>query len=141
MFYATSWNLSWVVCAEIFPTRVRSFCLVLTTCWQWLGQFIVVYSTPYMIENITYGTFLFFGTCTVVAFIMIWLFLPETKGVSLEDMDLLFETRGLAWVKRRKYEAMMKAKRSDMGTEASSQSDEMSDEVEKNERTFVEVAP
>jgi hypothetical protein len=56
---------------------------------QWLAQFIVVYSVPYMIRNITYGTFIFFGSCTVVAFVFAFLFVPETKGVPLEDMDLL----------------------------------------------------
>lgn len=40
--------------------------------------------------SITYGTFLFFGCCTVLAILCAWLFVPETKGVQLEDMDLLF---------------------------------------------------
>lgn len=57
---------------------------------QWLAQFIVVYSLPHMVANITYGTFIFFGTCTVIAFIFAYLFVPETKGVALEDMDIMF---------------------------------------------------
>jgi hypothetical protein len=55
--------------------------------------------------SITYGTFLFFGCCTVLAIIFAWLFIPETKGVQLEDMDLLFG-KGvpiLAWQARRNY--------------------------------------
>ena len=43
-----------------------------------------------MLTNIQYGTFLFFGSCTGVAFVFAWLFVPETKGVPLEDMDLIF---------------------------------------------------
>ncbi|KAI1048842.1 hypothetical protein LB505_012856 [Fusarium chuoi] len=43
-----------------------------------------------MVIGITYGTFLFFGACTVLAIIFAWLFIPETKGVQLEDMALLF---------------------------------------------------
>lgn len=95
-----------------------------------------------MIEDITYGTFLFFGSCTVIAFIAIWLFLPETKGVSLENMDLLFETRGLAWVKRREYEVMMDVRRSDTVTKVSSQSDACGvvGEVEKERKNLVDVA-
>lgn len=42
------------------------------------------------LHRITYGTFLFFGSCTVLAILFAWLFIPETKGVQLEDMDLLF---------------------------------------------------
>lgn len=95
-----------------------------------------------MIEHITYGTFLFFGSCTVIAFVAIWLFLPETKGVSLENMDLLFEKRGLAWVKRREYEVVMEARRSGTVTEVSSQSDAsgVAGEPEKEERNLVEMA-
>lgn len=95
-----------------------------------------------MIENITYGTFLFFGSCTVVAFVAVWLFLPETKGVSLESMDLLFETRGLAWVKRRRYEVLVDAKRNLTATEMSSQSDaaDAVDMTEKAAREIVDVA-
>lgn len=105
-FYASSWNLSWIVCSEIFPTRIRSFCLVFTTCSQWLGQFIVVYSTPYMIADITYGTFLFFGCMTVLAAIWVFLLLPETKAVPLEEMDYLWGAKGLAINKRRAWEQM-----------------------------------
>ena len=59
-------------------------------CMQWLAQFIVVYSLPHMVANIKYGTFIFFGSCTVVAFVFAYLFVPETKGVALEDMDIMF---------------------------------------------------
>ncbi|KAI0467253.1 general substrate transporter [Xylaria cf. heliscus] len=74
----------------VLPNRVRTLGNMCAVCTQWLGQFIVVYSLPYMIETITYGTFLFYGASTVVAFIFAFLFIPETKGVPLEDMDLIF---------------------------------------------------
>lgn len=57
---------------------------------QWLAQFIIVYSLPYMISGIKFGTFYFFGGCTLVALAFACLFVPETKGVPLEKMDLLF---------------------------------------------------
>lgn len=43
-----------------------------------------------MVLAIKYGTFLFFGVCTVLAIVFAYLFVPETKGVALEDMDLIF---------------------------------------------------
>lgn len=87
--------------AEVFPTGIRSISLVFTTCVQWLGQFIITYSTPYMMVNITYGTFLFFGSSVVCGLIIVYLFMPETKGFSLEEMDILFSIRGFALDKRR----------------------------------------
>ncbi|XXH01765.1 hypothetical protein Hte_008126 [Hypoxylon texense] len=93
VFYAMSWNgIPWIFCAEVFPTGVRS----------WLAQFIIVYSTPYMMKNITYGTFIFFGTSLVVGILVVFLFVPETRGFSLEEMDILFSIRGLAANQRKK---------------------------------------
>lgn len=91
VFYAFSWNgIPWIFSSEVLPTHVRGFGMMCAGCAQWLGQFIIVYSLPYMIKGITYGTFLFFGTCAVVAWLFAFFFVPETKGVVLEDMELLF---------------------------------------------------
>jgi hypothetical protein len=64
--------------------------MVFGVCIQWLSQFIVVYSLPYMIKGIGYGTFISFETCCVAAFLFGYFLVPETKGVSIEDMGLLF---------------------------------------------------
>ncbi|KAL4791206.1 general substrate transporter [Aspergillus venezuelensis] len=84
-------------------TRVRSFCMVMTTCFHWLGEFYTAYAITYMFDNITYGTFLFFGSTTVLGAIYMYFLVPETNGVPLEDMDTLFEMRGLATQKMRAY--------------------------------------
>ncbi|KAL4933947.1 sugar porter family MFS transporter [Aspergillus undulatus] len=102
--YAVGWNLPWIIAAEIFPTRVRSFCMVMTTCSHWLGEFYTAYAVTYMFDNITYGTFLFFGSMTVLGAIYMYLLVPETNGVPLEDMDDLFEGRGWAPQMMRAYE-------------------------------------
>ncbi|KAM0417124.1 hypothetical protein ACHAPT_012900 [Fusarium lateritium] len=88
--FGAGYNLPWIIAAEIFPTRIRSFCLALTTCSHWLGEFYVSYAVTYMFKSITYGTFIFFGTMTVMGGIYVFLFVPETNGVPLEDMDILF---------------------------------------------------
>jgi hypothetical protein len=43
-----------------------------------------------MISNIGYGTYLFFGSCTILMTIWAYFCVPETKGRTLESMDLLF---------------------------------------------------
>lgn len=91
VFYGFSWNgIPWLFMAEVLPTRVRTLGMALSVAVQWLSQFIVVYSLPHMIDGIGYGTFLFFACCTVVAFVFAYLCIPETKGVVMEDMKLLF---------------------------------------------------
>jgi hypothetical protein len=55
-----------------------------------------------MMTNITYGTFLFFGSSLVVGIFFTYFSMPETKGLSLEEMDILFNIPGLANKKRAK---------------------------------------
>lgn len=43
--------------------------------------------TPIMIADISYGTFFFYGACCVIMGLIVYVFLPETKGRSLEEMD------------------------------------------------------
>ncbi|KAH8426371.1 sugar porter family MFS transporter [Aspergillus melleus] len=101
--YSVGWNIPWIIAAEIFPTRIRSFCLVLTTCSHWLGEFYTSYAVTYMFDSITYGTFIFFGTMTVAGGTYVYLLVPETKGVALEDMDYLFGGKGLAVQKMKRF--------------------------------------
>lgn len=99
-------NLCSHASAEIFPLAIRSACLVVTTCFQWLGQFIVVYSTPFMMVDLKWGTFIFFAAFVFVGFFFAYFLVPETSGLTLEEMDILFSQSGSARQKRRKLDAM-----------------------------------
>ncbi|KAA8899191.1 general substrate transporter [Sphaerosporella brunnea] len=91
VFFCIGWNsIPWIYCSEIFPNRLRSLCVSITTATQWLACFAVARATPYMLEGIRGGTYYFFGACIVLTVIWVWFCVPETKGVTLEDMDLLF---------------------------------------------------
>lgn len=61
-----------------------------------MNNFIVGQVTPDMLEHMRYGTYLFFGLLTFGGAIFIWQFFPETKGLSLEEMDILFGSVGVA---------------------------------------------
>ena len=43
-----------------------------------------------MVTGIQFGTFYFFAACALVALVFACLFVPETKGVPLEDMGAIF---------------------------------------------------
>lgn len=49
-----------------------------------------------MLQTLSYGTYLFFGLLTFLGAAFIYFFFPETKGLSLEEMDLLFGSAGYA---------------------------------------------
>lgn len=90
--YCIGWNAApWVFAAEVFPTNIRTLGMLVAVLNQWLAQFVIVYATPYMIADISYGIFFFFGACIAVSGVAVYLFMPETKGFKLEDMHLIFE--------------------------------------------------
>lgn len=64
-----------------------------------------------MIADIQYGTFLFFGTSVVCGLTFSYFFLPETKGVSLEDIDIMFGSKGFARQKRKNLDRVLAERR------------------------------
>ena len=48
---------------------------------------VIAKVTPLMITQLTYGTYFFFGSTVFAMTIFVWLFVPETRGRSLEDME------------------------------------------------------
>lgn len=64
------------------------------------------YSFPFMVTGIHYGIFILFGTALVLSGVYTYLVVPETKGMMLEDMDVLFGIPGTAVTKRRVFDAM-----------------------------------
>ncbi|RYP44146.1 hypothetical protein DL768_009381 [Monosporascus sp. mg162] len=65
-------------------------CVALTTAITWLGSFIVARTTPYMITGLGYGTYFVFASILMAMGAWACFFVPETKGISLEEMDALF---------------------------------------------------
>jgi SP family arabinose:H+ symporter-like MFS transporter len=90
-FGCTLGAVTWVYLSEIFPNRIRALALSLATFALWLADFLVSYSFPVMIANmstsITLGLYALF---CVIAFIYMFINIPETKGKSLEEIETLF---------------------------------------------------
>jgi len=49
-----------------------------------------------MISGISYGTYLVFGILTFMGAGFVWFFVPETKRLTLEEMDVIFGSEGTA---------------------------------------------
>ncbi|KAF8982014.1 general substrate transporter [Cyathus striatus] len=90
-FYSMGWGpLPWVYVSDIFPTRTRHYGLALASASQWLWNFVVSKVTPDMISDLGYKVFLMFATVNIIGMGGFALLIPETKGRSLEDMDVIF---------------------------------------------------
>lgn len=92
--YNMSWGaLPWPYVSEIFPTRIREPGVATGVASQWLWNFVFTLATPYMIDNISYGTFLIWGLFNVVIAVFSWFFLTETRGLALEEINSQLEGR------------------------------------------------
>ncbi|KAE8406241.1 hypothetical protein BDV37DRAFT_292457 [Aspergillus pseudonomiae] len=79
---------------EIPPARLRALNMGMATASQWFFNFVVAKSTPTMFATLGkngYGAYFVYGSFCFVMVIYTWFFVPETKGLSLEFMDELFE--------------------------------------------------
>ena len=96
--FGYSWGpCAWVLISEVWPLSNRAYGIALGASSNWMSNFIVGQITPKMLQKITYGTFIFFGLLGCVGgFLFIWLVVPETKRLTLEEMDILFGSRGVA---------------------------------------------
>lgn len=85
--YNLSWGpLPWPYVSEIFPTRIREVGVAVGVSSQWLFNFVFSLTTPYMITNMGWGTFLLWGLFDTVIALYTFFFLRETKGLSLEEI-------------------------------------------------------
>ncbi|QIW95387.1 hypothetical protein AMS68_000905 [Peltaster fructicola] len=92
VFYSFGWGpIPFVLSAECSPNHVRSLIMAAALMTQWLMNFVIAKITPIMLANITYGTFLVFAVCCILMVVYAILFIPETAGVPLESIGLLFE--------------------------------------------------
>ncbi|CAJ2505896.1 Uu.00g000260.m01.CDS01 [Anthostomella pinea] len=89
-FGATWLPLPWLYPAEINPIKTRGKANAVSTCTNWLFNFLIVMVTPIMITNIGWGTYLFFAIVNACFLPVIWFFYPETAKRSLEEIDIIF---------------------------------------------------
>jgi SP family arabinose:H+ symporter-like MFS transporter len=82
----------WTLQGEVFPTAVRGQAAAFAAMIDWLANFLVIELFPVSQNAISLGGVLvvFAGLCAL-AIVFIWKFLPETKGLPVEDIIQLFD--------------------------------------------------
>lgn len=79
----------WVFISEIFPNEVRAKGQTLGSFTHWIMAAIIAFVFPYLAEQLGGGiTFAFFTVMMAIQFIFVWKMMPETKGKSLEQIDV-----------------------------------------------------
>ncbi|EGS19442.1 putative sugar transporter protein [Thermochaetoides thermophila DSM 1495] len=94
VFFQFGWGpVCWILVSEIPTARLRALNVAIGAATQWLFNFIIartVLTMQVTMGTAGYGMFFLFGTFGWIMGIFVWFFIPETKGVSLEQMDKLF---------------------------------------------------
>ncbi|XP_011096603.1 probable inositol transporter 2 isoform X2 [Sesamum indicum] len=97
-------SVPWIVNSEIYPLRFRGICGGIAATANWISNLIVAQSFLSLTEAIgTSWTFLIFGVISVVALCFVLVCVPETKGLHIEEVEKMLETRALQlkfWEKR-----------------------------------------
>ncbi|SNT43603.1 MFS transporter, sugar porter (SP) family [Granulicella rosea] len=80
--------ITWVLISEIFPNRVRSQGVSLAVSMLWIASFALTYTFPILYAGIgAAGVFLGYGAICLLGCVMVSVFVPETKGKSLEEIQ------------------------------------------------------
>jgi sugar porter (SP) family MFS transporter len=79
---------TWVMMAEICPTRIRGRAMSVATIFLWCGTLLVTLTFLSLVAALTApGTFLMYAAVSMAAFLFVWRVVPETKGRTLEEID------------------------------------------------------
>ena len=101
-FFASTFGPgAWVVTGEIFPLNARAKCLSMTTAANWFWNWLLAFITPYLegtnYANLGSNVFWIWGAFCWISAAFVWLTIYETKNLSLEQVNDLYEHVDKAW--------------------------------------------
>jgi MFS transporter, SP family, xylose:H+ symportor len=80
--------VTWVLISEIFPNRVRSHGVSVAVSALWIASFLLTYTFPTLNASLgTAGVFFGYGAICLLGSLLVWRFVPETKGRTLEQIE------------------------------------------------------
>ncbi|KAK8067322.1 MFS sugar transporter [Apiospora hydei] len=94
VLYCVSWAVGIkVYAAEIQLPATRASATSVAHGSNWLSNFLVALVTPTLLAKTSYGAYFLFGGCTLLTALVCWGFMPETRGRSLDEIDLAFREK------------------------------------------------
>ncbi|EME78315.1 uncharacterized protein MYCFIDRAFT_36929 [Pseudocercospora fijiensis CIRAD86] len=96
--FASTWGpMAWAVTSEIYPSRYRSTCIAFCAASNWAFNFFIGFATPFIEADIGFSYGYLFAAFNFLAVLVVFFFLPETSGRSLEEIDTMFLLEVKPW--------------------------------------------
>ncbi|ODQ68222.1 general substrate transporter [Nadsonia fulvescens var. elongata DSM 6958] len=97
--FAASWApICYVVVSETYPLRIKSKGMAIATSGNWFANFLISFFTPFITHDIGFKYGYVFTGCCAAAGIFVYFFVPETKGLTLEQVDEMYESGVKPWL-------------------------------------------
>jgi MFS transporter, SP family, arabinose:H+ symporter len=78
----------WVVISEIFPNKIRGVAMSVATFALWSACYLLTLTFPVFVEKFSAAsTFILYAVICLIGVVIIYKYIPETKGVSLEELE------------------------------------------------------
>jgi sugar porter (SP) family MFS transporter len=88
VFFGMSWGPAvWVLLGEMFNNKIRGTALGIAAAAQWLANFAISTTFPSMADVGLWFAYGFYTLAALASFFFVQRFVPETKGMELEDME------------------------------------------------------
>lgn len=92
--FAASWGpVAWVVCGESFPIRLSSRCVTIATGANWLMSLVIAFAAPQIQARIGTGITFVWAGCLALTFLFTLFCVPETRGMSIDEVDEMYLSR------------------------------------------------
>ncbi|XP_028791760.1 sugar transport protein 10-like [Neltuma alba] len=91
--FAWSWGpLGWLVPSEVCPLEIRSAGQAVNVAVNMIFTFLIAQIFLLMLCHMKFGLFFFFAAFVLIMTFFIAFFLPETKGVPIEEMNSVWKS-------------------------------------------------
>lgn len=87
----------WAIVAELYPSRYRAKAMAVATASNWLWNFLIGFFTPFITGDIDFAYGYVFAGCLFAAVLVVYFFVLEGKGKTLEEMDMMYVMRVPPW--------------------------------------------
>ncbi|CAI4060780.1 hypothetical protein N7582_003033 [Saccharomyces uvarum] len=96
--FAITWApIAYVIVAESYPLRVKNRAMAIAVGANWMWGFLIGFFTPFITRAISFSYGYVFMGCLIFSYFYVFFFVCETKGLTLEEVNEMYEERIKPW--------------------------------------------